>query len=88
MLNPCAMLKTQFSCCVAKATQHSSCVFNLALAVADPGFPVGGRGTRRGGRGLPRWLHFTNFVCQNERIWTLREGVRRARPLNPPMTWV
>ena len=35
-------------------------------SVADPGFPVGG------GRGLPRWLRFENFVCQNERIWTLR----------------
>ena len=35
------------------------------LAVADLGFPVGGRG-------LPRWLHFENFVCQNERILTLR----------------
>ena len=39
-------------------------------AVADPGFPVGGRGPRRGGRGPPRWLRFENFACQNERIWT------------------
>ena len=54
------------------------------LSVADPGFPVGGRGPRRRGRGLPRWLHFENFVCQNERIWTLG-GVCRARPLDPPM---
>ena len=28
------------------------------MAVADPGFPVGGRGPRREGRGLPRWLRF------------------------------
>ena len=33
--------------------------------MADPGFPVGGHG-------LPRRLHFENFVCQNERIWILR----------------
>ena len=27
-----------------------------------------------GGRGLPRQLRFENFVCQNERIWTLGGG--------------
>ena len=37
----------------------------LCNTVADPGFPVGGRG-------LPRRLRFENFVCRNERIWTLR----------------
>ena len=37
----------------------------MHIAVADPGFLVGGRG-------LPRWLRFENFVCQSERIWTLR----------------
>ena len=38
--------------------------------LADPGFPVGGRGPRGvgGGRGLPRHLRFKKFVCQNERI--------------------
>ena len=47
--------------------------------VADPGFPVGGRG-------LPRQLHFENFVCQNERIWTLRGGrASGTPPLDPPM---
>ena len=30
--------------------------------VADPGFPVGGRGPRKGGRGLPRRLCFVKFV--------------------------
>ena len=39
----------------------------IGISVADPGFPVGGRG-------LPRWLRFENFVCQNERIWTLGGG--------------
>ena len=41
--------------------------------MADPGFPAGGRG-------FPRRVHFENFVCQNERIQTLRGGVRRASP--------
>ena len=40
--------------------------------VADPGFPVGRGMDLIGGRGLPRRLCFENFVCQNERIWTLR----------------
>ena len=46
----------------------------VSSAVADPGFPVGGRGPRRGGRGLPRRLRFENFACQNKRIWTRRGG--------------
>ena len=52
--------------------------------MADPGFPVGGRGPRRRGCGLPRRLRLENFVCQNERIGTLR-GARRVSPLDPPM---
>ena len=56
----------------------------LTCSVADPGFPVaGGRGPRRRGCVLPRWLRFENFVCQNERTGTLR-GARA--PLDPPMT--
>ena len=46
--------------------------------VADPGFPIGGRGPHRRGCVLPRQLHFENFVCQNERIGTLR-GARAGR---------
>ena len=39
-----------------------------------------------GGRGLPRRLHFVKFVCQNERIGSLRGGhTPGAPPLNPPM---
>ena len=37
------------------------------------GSRISGRGRRpRGGRQLPRRLRFEKFVCQNERIWTLR----------------
>ena len=46
----------------------------------------GGHGPQGGGRGLPRRLHFANFVCQNERIWTLRGGRAPGMPpLDPPM---
>ena len=41
-------------------------------SVADPGFTIGGCGPCRRGCGLLRWLHFEIFVCQNERIGTLR----------------
>ena len=51
------------------------------LPVADPGFPVRGRG-------LPRRLRFKNFVCRNERMWSLRGSVRRARPLDLPMVTI
>ena len=37
-----------------------------------------------GGDGLPWWLWLENFVCQNERIWTLG-GHYQAHPLDPPM---
>ena len=48
--------------------------------MVDPGFPVGGMDLV-GGRELPRRLRFKNFICQNERTWTLGEG--RA-PGTPP----
>ena len=60
-------------------------MYSLLISVADPGFPVGGRGPRRRGCGLPRQLRFENFVCQNERIGTLGGG--RA-PLDPPMNMI
>ena len=50
------------------------------MSVPDLGFPVGGHGPRRRGRGSPRRLPFKNFVCQNERIWTLGGHV----PGTPP----
>ena len=50
------------------------------ISVADPGFPVGGRGPRRRGCGLPKQLRFENFVCQNERIGTRRGGGATGAP--------
>ena len=38
-----------------------------------------------GGRGLPRQLHFENFVCQNERIWPLGGRAPGTPSLDPPM---
>ena len=60
------------------------CCTSNHKAVADPGFPVGGVDLV-GGRGLPRWLRFENFVCQNERIWTLRGRAPGTPPLDSPM---
>ena len=52
-----------------------------SISVADPGFPRrGGRGPRRRECGLPRQLRFENFVCQNERIGTLRGCAPGAPP--------
>ena len=62
-----------------KTSSNPACkTSKYTFSVADPGFLVGGRGPRRGGCGLPRWLHFANFVCQNERIWTLWGRARRT----------
>ena len=52
---------------------ESVVLINHAYAVADPGFPVGGRG-------LLRWLRFIKFVCQNERIGSLRGGRAPGAP--------
>ena len=50
--------------------------------MADPGFPVGGCGPRTGGGAwTPEAGTFRKFVCQNERIWTLRG--RRAPGTSP-----
>ena len=45
-------------------------------------FPWGG-GNLIGGCQLPRRLCFKNFVCQNERIWTLGGGSMRAGGASP-----
>ena len=52
-------------------------------SVEDPGFP--GRRPHRWGRLLPKQLRFENFVCRNERIWTLKGDMHRAHALDPPM---
>ena len=59
--------------------------FDRQFTVADPGFPVGGRGPRRGGAWTPEVATVIKFVCQNERIGSLRGGAPGAAPLNPPM---
>ena len=58
------------------------------FAVVDLGFPVGGAWTHWG-CGPPMWALLTENVCENERIGSHREGVRRARPLpDPPMVCI
>ena len=48
--------------------------------MADPGFPVGGRGPVRGrGVGPPMQALFAKNVCENERI-----GSRGGAPDTPP----
>ena len=69
-------------------SDHTDLAAPELIKVADPGFPVGGRGPRRRGRGLPRRLHFENFVCQNERIWTLGGRAPGTPPLDPPMHYL
>ena len=50
------------------------------FTVADPGFPVGGRGPVRGGRGPLTQALFAKNVCENERT-----GYRRG---DPPMLYM
>ena len=58
--------------------------FNFGCNIeTDPGFPVGGCPRYEGGHQLSTWLHFINFVCQNERIGTLRGRAPGAPPLDP-----
>ena len=48
--------------------------------MADPGFPVGGRGPVRGGRGPLMQALFGKNVCENKRIGS-HGGVRPANGL-------
>lgn len=56
------------------------------MAMADPGFSVGGANLVKGGSRLPRRLHFKNFVCWCKRIWNLG-GVGGASGA-PPNVWI
>ena len=62
-----------------RLTGHGAHEQMLEIVVADPGFPVGGRGPR-GGAWTPEAFTFRKFVCQSERIGTLRGDARRVRP--------
>ena len=55
----------------------------MVKSVGDPEFPVGEPPPRRGGDQLPERLRFIKFVCQSERIGTLRGG--RMRLLDAPL---
>ena len=52
-------------------------------SVADPGFPVGGRGLV-GKCGPPMRVLFSENVCENKRIGSRRGRARRTPP-DPPM---
>ena len=66
---------------IQKESVTSSASRNRRRPVADPGFPVGGGVDLVGGGVDSRGGYVLKiFVCQNERIGTLRGGARRARP--------
>ena len=71
----------------AKINQNS--LHYVFIYIYSGGSMISRRGasTSGGGRRLLRQLRFENFVCQNERIWTLRGEGRRACPLDPPMIY-
>ena len=50
------------------------------LAVADPGFPIGGGVHPLGGHGPPTWALFGENVCENERIGSHRGVYTRHTP--------
>ena len=56
--------------------------YAVHLAVADPGFNIGGGANLVKGVGeqLPMWLHYKKVVCQNGRIETPRGHVPGAPP--------
>ena len=56
----------------------------MTIAGLDPGFPVGDVDPFQGGFWPPTWAHFSENVCENERIGSCR-GRAPARPLDPPM---
>ena len=55
--------------------------------MADPGFPVGGRAPVRGGVDLRRG-HFSVKMYAKMKELGPTGGVRRARPLDPPMSCI
>ena len=83
---PSQQLYPQFDLWYLRTRSLFDCKYRLQWRIQDFPWGGGGRGPRRRGCGLPRQLRFENFVCQNERIGTLRGGARAGRaPLDPPM---
>ena len=72
---------------VEKSAFGLCAIQNFKTYVISGGSRIFLRGGRRprggGGRPLPRRLRFEKFVCQNERIWTLRGGRVPAAPPPP-----
>ena len=56
----------------------------MSRAVADPGFPIGGRGPIRGGVDPPMQALFGENYVKMKQLGPMG-GVRPARPLDPPM---
>ena len=58
------------------------------ISVADPGFPVGGRGPRRGGAWTPKAVTFQKF-CMSKRKNLDPGGLAPGTPpLDPPMLMI
>ena len=53
--------------------------------MADPGFPVEGRGPIRWGRGPLTWVLFAENVCKNEKFGPIGGRAPGMPPLDPPM---
>ena len=69
--------------CYKKLGQN--CAKILTTSSGGSRISLGGR-EPLGGRGPPTQALLARNVCKNERIGSHSGGVRRARPLDPPMT--
>ena len=56
----------------------------VSLAVADPGFPVGGRAPVRG-RGPPTWALLVKMYAKTKELGPIGGRAPGTPPLDPPM---